>query len=112
MMDPLVGAVCNPEEIWQMVDEMLVAQAQWLPQYGSCDRSSEETSGRGNSFRRAGLSRRGASEDEDGRRDEAGPRSGDPQCDEVGQSEGTSGRGSLVNAKAPQVRLIRACGAF
>ena len=33
MMDPLVGAVCNPPEIWQMVDEMLVAQEQWLPQY-------------------------------------------------------------------------------
>ena len=29
----LVGAVCNPEEIWQMTDEMLVAQAQWLPQF-------------------------------------------------------------------------------
>ena len=34
MMDPLVGAVCNPPEIWQLVDEMLVAQAEWLPQYG------------------------------------------------------------------------------
>ncbi|GMA63848.1 alpha-glucosidase/alpha-galactosidase [Alicyclobacillus fastidiosus] len=33
MMDPLVGAVCNPPEIWQMVDEMLVAQEKWLPQY-------------------------------------------------------------------------------
>ncbi|MCM2982140.1 alpha-glucosidase/alpha-galactosidase [Niallia circulans] len=33
MMDPLVGAVCNPKEIWQMVDELLVAQAEWLPQY-------------------------------------------------------------------------------
>ena len=33
MMDPLVGAVCNPPEIWQMTDEMLVAQAPWLPQY-------------------------------------------------------------------------------
>src|SRR3989442_5573409 len=33
--DPLVGAVCNPEEVWQMTDEMLVAQAQWLPQYKS-----------------------------------------------------------------------------
>ena len=33
MMDPLVGAVCNPNEIWQMVDEMLVAQSEWLPQY-------------------------------------------------------------------------------
>ncbi len=33
MMDPLVGAVCNPPEIWQMVDEMLIAEAEWLPQY-------------------------------------------------------------------------------
>ncbi|GIN70724.1 alpha-glucosidase/alpha-galactosidase [Bacillus sp. J14TS2] len=33
MMDPLTGAVCNPQEIWQMVDEMLVAQEKWLPQY-------------------------------------------------------------------------------
>src|SRR5690606_27951116 len=31
--DPLVAAICNPEEIWQMTDEMLVAQAQWLPNY-------------------------------------------------------------------------------
>jgi alpha-galactosidase len=31
--DPLVGAVCSPDEVWQMVDEMLVAQAAWLPQY-------------------------------------------------------------------------------
>jgi alpha-galactosidase len=31
--DPLMGAICNPEEVWQMTDEMLVAQAQWLPQY-------------------------------------------------------------------------------
>jgi alpha-galactosidase len=31
--DPLVGAICTPEEVWQMVDEMLVAQAAWLPQY-------------------------------------------------------------------------------
>ncbi len=33
MMDPLVGAVCSPPEIWQMVDKMLVAQSKWLPQY-------------------------------------------------------------------------------
>ncbi|SER69401.1 alpha-galactosidase [Gracilibacillus ureilyticus] len=33
MMDPLVGAVCNPPEIWQMVDELLVSQEKWLPQY-------------------------------------------------------------------------------
>ncbi len=31
--DPLTAAVCDPEEIWQMADEMLVAQAKWLPQY-------------------------------------------------------------------------------
>ena len=31
--DPLVGAVCNPEEVWQMADALLVAQAKWLPQY-------------------------------------------------------------------------------
>jgi alpha-galactosidase len=33
--DPLVGAVCNPEEVWQMTDEMLIAQAEWLPQYAA-----------------------------------------------------------------------------
>ncbi|NLC59138.1 MAG: alpha-glucosidase/alpha-galactosidase [Armatimonadetes bacterium] len=33
MMDPLTGAVCNPPEIWQMVDDLLIAQEQWLPQY-------------------------------------------------------------------------------
>jgi alpha-galactosidase len=33
MLDPLVGAVCDPNEISQMTDEMLVAQARWLPQY-------------------------------------------------------------------------------
>lgn len=33
MMDPLIGAVCNPKEIWQLVDEMLVAGEKWLPQY-------------------------------------------------------------------------------
>ncbi|WEK50754.1 MAG: alpha-glucosidase/alpha-galactosidase [Candidatus Kaistia colombiensis] len=31
--DPLVGAICSPDEVWQMVDELLVAQARWLPQY-------------------------------------------------------------------------------
>lgn len=38
--DPLVGAVCDPEEVWQMTDEMLIAQAQWLPQYaGEIDKA-------------------------------------------------------------------------
>jgi len=35
MMDPLTGAVCNPQEIWQLTDDMLVAQEQWLPQYST-----------------------------------------------------------------------------
>jgi len=33
MLDPLTGAVCTTPEISQLVDEMLVAQAEWLPQY-------------------------------------------------------------------------------
>ena len=35
--DPLVGAVCNPEEVWQMTDELLATQAQWLPNYAQED---------------------------------------------------------------------------
>jgi len=31
--EPLVGAICSPDEVWQMVDEMVVAQAKWLPQF-------------------------------------------------------------------------------
>ena len=31
--DPLTGAVCDPEEVWQMTDEMIAAGASWLPQY-------------------------------------------------------------------------------
>lgn len=31
--DPLTAAVCNPEEIWQMTDDLLVTQAAWLPQF-------------------------------------------------------------------------------
>ena len=40
--DPLVGAVCSPDEVWQMVDEMLVAQEQWLPQYQSAIPAARE----------------------------------------------------------------------
>ena len=35
MHDPLTGAVCSTEAVWQMVDEMLAAQAKWLPQYAA-----------------------------------------------------------------------------
>jgi alpha-galactosidase len=45
--DPLVGAVCNPEEVWQLVDEMLVAEAAWLPQYeGAIDGAKARLAGR------------------------------------------------------------------
>jgi alpha-galactosidase len=40
--DPLVGAICTPEEVWQMVDEMLVAQAEWLPQYADAIPAARE----------------------------------------------------------------------
>ncbi|MFI3213004.1 MAG: alpha-glucosidase/alpha-galactosidase, partial [Eubacteriales bacterium] len=42
MMDPLTGAVCNPDEIWQMVDEMLVAGETWLPQYAKAIAEAKE----------------------------------------------------------------------
>jgi len=35
LLDPLTGAICNPPEVWQMVDEMLIAQEEWLPQYAN-----------------------------------------------------------------------------
>jgi alpha-galactosidase len=38
--DPLTAAILNPPQIWQLVDQMLIAQADWLPQYqvnGSID---------------------------------------------------------------------------
>ncbi len=35
LMDPLTGAVCTPPEIRRLTEEMLAAQAEWLPQYKS-----------------------------------------------------------------------------
>jgi alpha-galactosidase len=44
--DPLVGAICSPDEVWRMVDEMLVAQARWLPQYAhAIEGASQRLSG-------------------------------------------------------------------
>lgn len=40
--DPLAGAVCTPEEIWQLADEMLAAQRQWLPNYRQDDLDAAE----------------------------------------------------------------------
>jgi len=31
--DPLTGAVCSPDEVWAMCDEMFEALAPWLPQF-------------------------------------------------------------------------------
>ncbi|QRY65111.1 alpha-glucosidase/alpha-galactosidase (plasmid) [Ensifer sp. PDNC004] len=44
--DPLVGAICTPDEVWQMVDEMVVAQSQWLPQYAHAIDGAKERLGR------------------------------------------------------------------
>lgn len=35
LMDPLTSAVCNPPEVWQMTDAMLVALAEWMPQFAA-----------------------------------------------------------------------------
>src|SRR4051794_33465115 len=40
--DPLVSAICSPEEVWQMADEMLVTQAEWLPQYADAIPAAKE----------------------------------------------------------------------
>jgi alpha-galactosidase len=45
--DPLVGAICTPEEVWQMVDEMVVTQAQWLPQYAGSVPAAKERLAKG-----------------------------------------------------------------
>ena len=48
LMDPLTGAVCNPPEVWQMIDEMLVEQEEWLPQYREAIREAKERLSAGN----------------------------------------------------------------
>ncbi|NLP48214.1 MAG: alpha-glucosidase/alpha-galactosidase [Clostridiales bacterium] len=48
LMDPLTGAVCNPPEVWQMVDEMLIAQEEWLPQYEAAIAAAKERFAQGN----------------------------------------------------------------
>lgn len=48
LMDPLTGAVCNPPEVWQMIDEMLVAQEKWLPQYKEEIKKAKERLASGN----------------------------------------------------------------
>ena len=33
LLDPLVCAACEPDAIYQMTDELLIEEAEWLPQY-------------------------------------------------------------------------------
>ena len=47
LMDPLTGAVCNPPEVWQMIDEMLVAEEEWLPQYAEAIAQAKENLAKG-----------------------------------------------------------------
>lgn len=47
MMNPLTGAVCNPPEIWQMIDEMLIALEKWLPQFGKAIKQAKENFAKG-----------------------------------------------------------------
>ena len=42
MMDPLTGAVLNPPEIWQMTDELLVAEEELLPQHRAAITAAKE----------------------------------------------------------------------
>ena len=42
LMDPLVGADASPPEVWQMVDELLVDQARWLPQYENAIKAAKK----------------------------------------------------------------------
>ena len=48
LMDPLTSAVCDTNEIYQMVDEMLIAQEEWLPQYAGAIKEAKERMAKGN----------------------------------------------------------------
>jgi alpha-galactosidase len=50
LLDPLTGAVLNPPEVWQLTDEMLIAQEKWLPQYGKAIAEAKERRGKGEWF--------------------------------------------------------------
>ena len=48
LMDPLTGAVCNTNEVWQMVDEFIIEQEKWLPQYSQAIERAKARWGKGN----------------------------------------------------------------
>lgn len=72
--DPLVGAICTPDEVWQMVDEMVVAQAEWLPQYADAIPAAKERLAKGTVKTRewAGAARLDVRSVEELRRQKAG----------------------------------------
>jgi alpha-galactosidase len=77
MMDPLTGAMLDPPEIWQMVDEMLVAQEAWLPQYASAIAQAKDRLARGKAIPTkayAGAARLATKSVDDMRRDRAAAR--------------------------------------
>lgn len=41
LLDPLTSAVCDPNEVWELADELLLAESRWLPQYKSIMRDVE-----------------------------------------------------------------------
>lgn len=47
LLDPLTGAVATPPEVWQMVDDLLLAQQRWLPQYREAIAAAEARRQRG-----------------------------------------------------------------
>ena len=47
LLDPLTGAVAAPPEVWQMVDDLLLAQQRWLPQYREAIAAAEARRQRG-----------------------------------------------------------------
>ena len=48
LMDPLTAAVCDTNEVCQMIDEMLIAQEEWLPQYADAIKGAKERMAKGN----------------------------------------------------------------
>jgi len=47
LLDPLTGAVLNPPEVWQMADELLIEEEQWLPQYAAAIAAAKERRAKG-----------------------------------------------------------------
>jgi len=48
LLDPLTGAVLTPPEVWQLTDEMLIAQEKWLPQYAKAIKDAKKRMSEGN----------------------------------------------------------------